>query len=226
MRRRHAEPDGAGTRRRSAPALPPHPEEARELLLARAEECFERYGLERTTMDDIADAAGVSRPTLYRYGGDRDTLVREIAAGRARTLAAETHRFLAGIPGTLGDRLVEGLLFLARRIRGDQFCRLLIQPDASDVVAQLLMDRDAVGVRLIGELWEPVLATAGRDGELREGLDRVAAYQWLAYTNLVLAGWLDFDELDPEWCRDMLRRFVVPAFARTAPALTNKQRFT
>lgn len=213
--------DGVGPRRRAAPTLPADPGEARALLLGRAEQCFERYGLERTTMDDIAEAAGVSRPTLYRYFGDRDTLVREIAMRRVRALTADTHRVLAGVTGTLSDRLVEGLLFLAERIREDQFCRSLIQPEATEVATQLLMDRNGVGVRIIGDLWGPVLTQAVHDGELREGLDHLAAYQWLAYTNLVLAGWLDHEDLDLEWCRNMLRCFVVPAFLAPAQGLTS-----
>ena len=41
--------------------------EARELLLDATERCFERYGIAKTTIDDIADEAGVSRGTVYRY---------------------------------------------------------------------------------------------------------------------------------------------------------------
>lgn len=39
----------------------------RARLLDAAFACAERYGLARTTMTDVADAAGVARQTLYRY---------------------------------------------------------------------------------------------------------------------------------------------------------------
>src|SRR3546814_6589605 len=45
--------------------------------------CFERYGIQKTSMDDIAKIAKISRPTIYRYFPSRhhlavEVLVREI----------------------------------------------------------------------------------------------------------------------------------------------------
>jgi len=37
-----------------------------------AEACFDKYGIAKTTMDDIAKEAGVSRPTLYRWFPTRE----------------------------------------------------------------------------------------------------------------------------------------------------------
>jgi AcrR family transcriptional regulator len=48
-------------------------------ILAAAELRFLRNGLEHTTMADIAEQAGVTRMTLYRYFRDRDTIAFEIA---------------------------------------------------------------------------------------------------------------------------------------------------
>jgi AcrR family transcriptional regulator len=209
--------EGYGSRRRSAPTLPSDPEEARVLLLAKAEECFERFGITRTTMDDIADASRVSRPTLYRYFGDRDTLIREIAMMRAQMLKEKAHRYLDS-QATLTDKLVEGLLYFAEKGRKDQFYRLLMRPENVDLANELLMDREGPGVQFMGELWEPVLTRAAAAGELREGLDLKAAYQWLTYVNFVLVGWLDLESHNVEWHRGMLRQFVVPAFVASTPA--------
>ena len=206
-----ARSEGAVLRRRAVPSLPADPEEARDLLLSKAEECFERYGITRTTMDDIADAAKVSRPTLYRYFGDREALIREIAMRRSRMLHDRAHRFLETQP-TFPDRLVEGLLYLAEKGRKDQFYRLLMRPETITIANEVLMDPEGQTVQFYGELWEPVLSKAAAAGELREGLDLKAAYHWLAYVNFVLVGWLDLDPRNVEWHRSMLRQFVVPAF--------------
>ena len=48
-------------------------------ILDAAEHCFLRIGLEHTTMADIAEQAGITRMTLYRYFPDRDTIAFEIA---------------------------------------------------------------------------------------------------------------------------------------------------
>ena len=48
--------------RRGGNALPSDSQAAREFLMDGAENCFEKYGIAKTTMDDIAKMAGVSRP--------------------------------------------------------------------------------------------------------------------------------------------------------------------
>jgi AcrR family transcriptional regulator len=53
-------------------------EETRENILAIAEKLFNRNGLFETQMTDVADAAGVSRTTLYRYFQDKLDLSMEI----------------------------------------------------------------------------------------------------------------------------------------------------
>lgn len=54
-------------------------------------DCFARWGLTKTTVDDIATAAGVSRATVYRhFPGGKDTIVEAV-------LGQEVHRFFADL---------------------------------------------------------------------------------------------------------------------------------
>ena len=50
-------------------------DEARRRLLDAAEVCYERRGVSRTTVDDIAKEASVHRTTVYRYFGTRDDVL-------------------------------------------------------------------------------------------------------------------------------------------------------
>lgn len=59
-------------------------------LLDAAETCFDRLGIRRTTVEDIAAEAGVSRITVYRRVGPRDEIVLV-------TLLRVTDRFLRSI---------------------------------------------------------------------------------------------------------------------------------
>lgn len=45
-------------------------------ILKAAHELLAARGIRRVSMDDVADAAGVTRVTVYRYFGDRESLVR------------------------------------------------------------------------------------------------------------------------------------------------------
>jgi AcrR family transcriptional regulator len=65
-------------------------------VLDAAYDCLTRYGVRRTTMDDIASAMGVSRSAVYQYVRGKDDAFRllagrlhERALGRAREAAAE-----------------------------------------------------------------------------------------------------------------------------------------
>src|SRR3982074_10113 len=49
----------------------------RESLLVAAQAAFLRYGFQKTSMDDVARAAGVSRQGLYLYFDTKELLFRE-----------------------------------------------------------------------------------------------------------------------------------------------------
>lgn len=51
---------------------------SREALLVAAGEVFAARGYQRSTITDIADAAGISRPTLYNYAKSKASLLEQI----------------------------------------------------------------------------------------------------------------------------------------------------
>lgn len=60
----------------------------RETILARAAELFARRGFTATSMNEVAEACGVSKPSLYHYVRDKHQLLAEIAAGHVARLVA------------------------------------------------------------------------------------------------------------------------------------------
>ncbi|HKW84620.1 MAG TPA: TetR/AcrR family transcriptional regulator [Burkholderiaceae bacterium] len=60
----------------------------REQILARAAELFARQGYSATSMNQVAEACGVSKPSLYHYVRDKDELLFEVAEGHVLRLAA------------------------------------------------------------------------------------------------------------------------------------------
>ncbi|HWH81370.1 MAG TPA: TetR/AcrR family transcriptional regulator [Burkholderiaceae bacterium] len=64
----------------------------REQILARAAELFARQGYTATSMNQVALACGVSKPSLYHYVRDKSQLLVEIAedhVGRLQALVAQ-----------------------------------------------------------------------------------------------------------------------------------------
>jgi AcrR family transcriptional regulator len=60
----------------------------RETILARAAELFARRGYTATSMNEVADACGVSKPALYHYVRDKHELLVEIAETHVARLLA------------------------------------------------------------------------------------------------------------------------------------------
>jgi AcrR family transcriptional regulator len=73
-------------------------DDQREAILARAAELFAQRGYASTSMNQVAQACGLSKPTLYHYFRDKYQLLLEIADGHVSRLdatiteTAESHR--------------------------------------------------------------------------------------------------------------------------------------
>ena len=203
---------------RRSGVVPPNSAEAQDHFIAAAEACFERYGVVKTTMEDIAKMAGVSRPTVYRHFADRDTLILAVVMRRARTLIARAQAFIRR-QERFEDQLVEGLLYLVKTGRQDPFIRLLVSPEHLDLAQQILGATDAVVDQTL-ETWGPILAEAADRGDLNPDLDIRDIARWLTHVELILVGRLDLTPGDDE-VREMLRTFLLPAFvsSRSGDAL-------
>jgi AcrR family transcriptional regulator len=78
-------------------------------LLAAAFSSFARYGYARTTMSDIATAAGMSRPAVYLRVRNKDELLRAVGAELLRSSTARAEAAAGDGALDLGAR-IEGVL--------------------------------------------------------------------------------------------------------------------
>ncbi len=67
-------------------------------------ECLTRYGVRRTTMDDIASAVGISRAAVYQYVRNKDDAFRQLAI-RLHDEALQNARAAANGGGTAQQRI-------------------------------------------------------------------------------------------------------------------------
>ena len=63
-------------------------------VLDAAADVFAQYGFKRTTMNDIATAAGISRPALYLMFENKEHLFKELAAHRIKIALKEARAVL------------------------------------------------------------------------------------------------------------------------------------
>jgi AcrR family transcriptional regulator len=83
--------------------------------------CLTRYGVRRTTMDDIAGQMGVSRSALYQYVRSKDDAFRRLAE-RLHTRALERARRAATAEAPWAQRvrgILEAKLNLVLELAGD-----------------------------------------------------------------------------------------------------------
>ncbi|KUH67527.1 TetR family transcriptional regulator [Mycolicibacterium novocastrense] len=197
-------------RRRDGSGLSVDVDEAREQILAAAEAVILRYGIPKTTMDDIGKEAGVSRPTVYRYFGDRDALIGALIERRSRMLFGRARKFILSHE-TFADQLVEGLVYLVDHGRKDPIVRILVSPEHMGMTSPIVGESN-LAAGLTAEMWEPIFQRAIDRGEIRSDIDLSAVAEWLALVQFIMVGRLDFSPSEDPDHREMLRAFVLPAF--------------
>lgn len=100
---------------------------------------FELFGLERSTVEDIAKRAGVARVTIYRRFSSKDGLVEAV-------ILRELGRFLAELDALVEplddpeQRIVEGFVFTLEAARSHVLLQRLLEAEPDSVLPYLTTD--------------------------------------------------------------------------------------
>ncbi len=195
----------------ASPALidrPARPLEAR--IIDALLDCIGQWGIAKTTADDVARAAGISRATLYRaFPGGKD-VVFETA------LHHETARFIATLTDrldeatTLEDAAVLGLTEAARFLTGHEALRYLLAHEPERVLPAFAFHRLDRALAIATAATAPHLRRFVEDDEAA-----AAGAEWVV--RILLAYALDpapsVDLTDEVGVRRFVRTYVVPALS-------------
>lgn len=184
-------------------------DEARKLILDAAAQCFETLGMNRTRVEDIAQAANVSRATVYRYFRDRDALVLGVLGELADGFLQELGKRLSP-SASFDDQLVEGVAFAVRAVRQDQRLALLFTPETAALTTGIPGAWDLLFQRARHFL-SPLLETWRRDRELRDDVEIDEVVEWILRVVLSLLAVPTAVERDEEHLRHFLATFLVPS---------------
>jgi AcrR family transcriptional regulator len=129
----------------------------RSQLLAVARERFAAQGFHATSMDDIAEAAGVTKPVLYRHFPSKHALYSELLTDVARRLLTTLEAATRGA-GTGRARVEEGFRAYFRFAADDRSSFLLLlgadnraEPEFARIVDETL-DACAAAVSVLIDL--------------------------------------------------------------------------
>lgn len=178
-------------------------------VLDAAKRCADRWGMGKTTVDDVATEAGVSRATVYRlFPGGKDVLFEAL---RARERAAFFHDLTLQLSAADGfeDLVVHGVTAATRLLQADEHLGAHLASEPGEVLPELTLSGlprifDAATVFLTP--WFAPHIGPERSAQLAEWLSRVVLSYFLVPSH-------HHDLADEASARDFVRVFVLPAFA-------------
>ncbi|MFZ2872599.1 TetR/AcrR family transcriptional regulator [Zavarzinia sp.] len=148
------------------PSKPPS-NETRQRVLEAAIACVKQWGIEKTSLLDIARQAGVTRPTVYRYFTSREDV---LSAALLQSAAAMARRLIAHIEGEAdpAERFVRAILFLLDDVpKEPQLSVMTLSSLATYVSEDALINAEGFGLSLL--LMKQILAgVAMTEDEWRE----------------------------------------------------------
>lgn len=179
----------------------------RDKIVDAAVRCFERFGPQRTSMNDIADEAGISRRTLYRQFDDRPALVAEILDRRLSELHASVVAHLATYDD-IETALIEGSLFSVEAGESDDLVAEIVRHEHAGTPERFLLRvNDSIAARVL-ESWSAVLARGRAQGRVRTGLSDTRVVELIMTVHTVA---LLRDDLGRNGRRAIFRDLLVAA---------------
>lgn len=210
------------TRLRWGVDAPEDPDAARARLLTAAEDCFSRFGVMKTTVEDVANQAKVSRATVYRYFSGRDELVLGVLLMEARRFLTRLQKRIAS-QSNIADAIVEGVLFTVDAVRADANLSLLFAPETAGHTESIVGASDTL-FATTAEFLGPYFQSAQAAGTLRPEIDIDEAAEWIVRSILSLLTVSDPRKRTKAQQRKYLATFLVPAIAASTPGSTGPQR--
>jgi AcrR family transcriptional regulator len=179
-------------------------------IVGAARRCFAQYGVEKTTMTDIAREAGIGRTGVYRLGVTRQELTDAAILSRLRELG-ETIRPVAAREAPFAEVLVEATIATVDVARSDPELQHLLATTESLSLHRLLTSHTSRMQEFVLDLYAPMFARARRQREIRSDVDDERIVEWLRSIYLML--WLR-DDLTPAEERALVEDFVLPSVVR------------
>ena len=181
----------------------------RDQILEAANECFTQLGIQRTSVQDVARMANVSRGTVYRYFEDRTVLIDaaiEFGAQKFYQMVAAAMAKKATLAEKLG-----AMAETHARILLDHRTRNRLMADDAELMRHMIADGDSA-IQRTTEFLVPYVREAQERGEVGSGVDVKAASEWLAriiYSFSTINKAQTFDMNKPDTVRRYVEKFAI-----------------
>jgi AcrR family transcriptional regulator len=194
---------------RSERQLRPRPPE----LLRAARKVFLRYGVQKSTMGDIADEAGIPRPTLYEYVSSRNDLIDAVIALRIRAIVGKLVK-AATEATTFAEAVVETSIMGIELTRTDRELTNIFATTPYKQVHQVMEGPNPVVALLVSEFLQPLIRLGTAEALLRPDVNEAPLVGWF---RAVYSGFIYREDVDTHEIRVLMRTFFLPSLISEAP---------
>ena len=199
----------------TAPHTPSNPQRGRprdpardESILDAAMALIADVGYDRTTIDAIAERAGVGKPTIYRrWAGKAELVAEAIRRRKARRPVADT--------GSLRGDLLAAIRSLCRSIDDESAhiaAGMATQLRASEELSALFAEHVIAVERA---RWSEIVRRATERGELRAGEPVSALFGEIGPATVFGRVLMGIDPVDDAFAEELVDHILLPILPRT-----------
>ncbi|MGE0830291.1 MAG: TetR/AcrR family transcriptional regulator [Hyphomonadaceae bacterium] len=192
---------------------------SQEIVLETSARLFNLQGFDRTSMNDIAHALGVTKPSIYYYFPSKDDILHAIIDEAAKAFEKKVAEAIADDRGAL-EHLRAFIRLYGEAMRDDIFRTLVLADER--MLSQSGRALVITGKRRLNDIVVKLLRRAQREGEIRVADPRLASfaifgmYNWMAYWR---RDWASAPDVDAAFEQFMLSGLNASAGAsQRAPA--------
>lgn len=193
-----------------APGDPDGTDETTERILVGASEQFRKFGVQRSTMEDVAKRSGVSRITVYRRFATKELLVERTVQHEFRNYF---DRFVQDIAGarTVAERVELGFVSSLRVVRGNPLINALFDAD-NDMLLSSVVGDDGSTLAGVSDFLSGQIRLEQKAGNVDAAVDAdlVAEVMVRICTSLLLIPSRRVDLDDERQLRALARTILVP----------------
>lgn len=183
-----------------------------DLVLRSARECFERFGVEKTRLEDIAKLSGISRPLLYKLFNGREALMDAVINFEIEKLVTLQKKRMRKTR-SFSQAVIEGSITGIELARKDDVLMDLIIHSSVEHLPGLLLDSAQPAHQTVLNLWQGFFEEARQNGELRADINDDDLIEWLMSIHYMF---LLREEVSLDRVRSLLALFVCPSLDHDA----------
>jgi len=182
-----------------------------QVVLEAATSCILKKGLDKTSMSDIAERAGVSRRTLYRTFASKEELYA--ALFELRSMADKFKEVQTRVAGlNFEDALLEATKLSIRRIREDPVMMEMMYASGALWFQKQMLDNNSplfhavIAVQL--RFWGDILDRARGEGIINSALTNQQISEWYSTVQYMMVLRVNGGEAEQEF---LLKNFLIPS---------------